>query len=264
MSQQPCRLTVGELRKIVTRARKDNHLTGPANKEQLIMLFKRHADMDESVGEVLEGPIRVPMLKVQRTMLRDMYHPKVSEMNRTALLRYIYMAAHTLGWEFPDMGDYTQRTRVGKACRESRPIGKGPKPPAGILSKKDRPKRALTRHQRFMSQEMKRPELRADYPDIRDRFAAATASWHEHKGQISRQDRSIANRRRARQQAIEDAQDAREERARTRRQAAAAKQKESAAIAAQMKAARVAREKRVYSQPKIGKRRNPARAASRR
>ena len=125
MSQQPCRLTVGELRKIVTRARKDNHLTGPANKEQLIMLFKRHADMDESVGEVLEGPIRVPMLKVQRTMLRDMYHPKVSEMNRTALLRYIYMAAHTLGWEFPDMDDYTQRTRVGKACRESRPIGKG-------------------------------------------------------------------------------------------------------------------------------------------
>ena len=101
MSQQPCRLTVGELRKIVTRARKDNHLTGPANKEQLIMLFKRHADMDESVGEVLEGPIRVPMLKVQRSMLRDMYHPKVSDLNRTALLRYIYMAAHTLGWEFP-------------------------------------------------------------------------------------------------------------------------------------------------------------------
>ena len=46
--------------------------------------------MDESVGEVLEGPIRVPMLKVQRTMLRDMYHPKVSEMNRTALLRYVW------------------------------------------------------------------------------------------------------------------------------------------------------------------------------
>ena len=41
MSQQPCRLTVGELRKIVTRARKDNHLTGPANKEQLVELFER-------------------------------------------------------------------------------------------------------------------------------------------------------------------------------------------------------------------------------
>ena len=59
------------------------------------MLFERHADMDASVGEVLEGPIRVPMLKVQRTMLRDMYHPKVSEMNRTALLRYIYMTQST-------------------------------------------------------------------------------------------------------------------------------------------------------------------------
>ena len=71
-------------------------------------------------------------------------------MNRTTLLRYIYMAAHTLGWEFPDMDQYEQRTRVGKACRESRPIGKGPKPPAGILSKKDRPKRALTRHRRLI------------------------------------------------------------------------------------------------------------------
>ena len=66
-------------------------MTGSANKEQLITLFERHADMDESVGEVLEGPIRVPMLKAQRTMLRDMFHPKVSAMNRTALLRYIYI-----------------------------------------------------------------------------------------------------------------------------------------------------------------------------
>ena len=57
-----------------------------ANKEQLVTLFERHADLDESVGEVLEGPIRVPMLKVQRTMLRDMFHPKVSAMNRTDLL----------------------------------------------------------------------------------------------------------------------------------------------------------------------------------
>ena len=53
MSQQPCRLTVGELRKIVTRARRDNHLTGPANKEHLIELFERHADMDASVGQAL-------------------------------------------------------------------------------------------------------------------------------------------------------------------------------------------------------------------
>ena len=115
-----------------------------------------------------------------------------------------------------------------------------------------------------MSQEMKRPELRAEYPDIKERFAAATASWHEHKGEIARHDRAAANRRRARQQAIDDAAEIREERARTRRQAALAKQKESEAIAAQMRAARVEREKRVYSQPKIAKRRNPARAASRR
>jgi hypothetical protein len=52
---QPCRLTVGELRKLVTKARKQNHLTGPATKEQLLTLFEAHADMDESVAQVLEG-----------------------------------------------------------------------------------------------------------------------------------------------------------------------------------------------------------------
>ena len=42
--------------------------------------------MDESVAHVLEGPVRVPMLRAQRVMLRDMYHPKVGEMNRASLL----------------------------------------------------------------------------------------------------------------------------------------------------------------------------------
>ena len=230
-----------------------------------MQLFESHADVHEDVGQVLEGPITVAILKAQREMLKDMFHSEnPTKMDRAALLRYIYFTASQYGWEYPDMDKYEQRANIGKACVKSRPIGKGAKPPAGILPKKDRPSRTLTRHQRFMSQEMKRPELRADYPDIKERFAAATASWHEHKDEIARQDRSIANRRRARQQAMEDAQDAREERARTRRQAAAARQKESEAITAQMRAARLEREKRVYSQPKIGKRRNPARAASRR
>ena len=63
---QPCALTVGELRKLVTKARRDNHLTGPANKEQLIGLFEAHAEVHEDVAQVLEGEVRVPMLKVQR------------------------------------------------------------------------------------------------------------------------------------------------------------------------------------------------------
>ena len=78
---QPCALKVGELRKVVTKARRDNHLTGPANKEQLIGLFEAHAEVHEDVAQVLEGEVRVPMLKVQRVMLKDMFHPKVGEMN---------------------------------------------------------------------------------------------------------------------------------------------------------------------------------------
>ena len=49
----------------LTMHAKTNHLTtAPATKEHLIALFEAHANMDTSVGEVLEGPIRVPMLKV--------------------------------------------------------------------------------------------------------------------------------------------------------------------------------------------------------
>ena len=97
------------------------------------------------------GEIHLVSLVPAWTLLEG---PGAPHKRREGGIRYIYMTAHTLGWEFPDMDQYEQRTRVGKACRESRPIGKGAKPPAGILSKKDRPKRALTRHQRFMSQEM--------------------------------------------------------------------------------------------------------------
>ena len=111
---QPCRLTVGELRKLVTKARKQNHLTGPATKEQLLALFEAHADMDESVAQVLEGPVRVPMLRAQRVMMKDMYHPKVGDMNRATLLRYIYSTASDLGWRYPNMNDYEHRSRHEK------------------------------------------------------------------------------------------------------------------------------------------------------
>ena len=223
---QPCRLTVGELRKLVTKARKQNHLTGPASKEQLLALFEAHADMDESVAQVLEGPVRVPMLMAQRVMLKDMYHPKVGDLRRAALLRYIYSTASDLGWRYPNMNDYEHRKRVGKACRNSKPIGRSSKPPAGILPKKDRPKRALTAHQKFMSVKMKSADLRQDYPDAKQRFVAATALWNEQKGGIAKRSRALAGRRRARADEEEEAADRREERETARRKAATKRARE--------------------------------------
>eukprot|EP01046_Picozoa_sp_COSAG06_P092298 COSAG06_NODE_38534_length_422_cov_1.095975_2_plen_57_part_01 len=43
---RPCSLTVGDLRKAVTRARKRNHITGPANREQMMLVGEAHADID--------------------------------------------------------------------------------------------------------------------------------------------------------------------------------------------------------------------------
>ena len=124
------------------------------------------------------------------------------------------------------MNDYEHRKRVGKACRNSKPIGRSSKPPAGILPKKDRPKRALTAHQKFMSTQMKSADLRQDYPDAKQRFVAATALWNEQKGGIAKRSRALAGRRRARADEEEEAADRREERETTRRKAATKRAKE--------------------------------------
>eukprot|EP01043_Picozoa_sp_COSAG02_P018803 COSAG02_NODE_889_length_16164_cov_6.498350_1_plen_76_part_00 len=58
-------------------------------------------------------------------MLKDMFHSEnPTKMDRAALLRYIYFTASEYGWEYPDMDEYEQRANVGKACQNSRPIGK--------------------------------------------------------------------------------------------------------------------------------------------
>ena len=122
---QPCRLPLGELRKLVRHARRNNHLVGPANREQLVHLFETHANVHEDVGTVLEGPVTVAILKANRNMLRDTFHSEnPAKMDRASLLRYIYYTASAYGWDYPDMDQYEQRARVGKACRQSRPIGK--------------------------------------------------------------------------------------------------------------------------------------------
>jgi hypothetical protein len=124
------------------------------------------------------------------------------------------------------MNEFQHRKRVGKACRNSKPIGRSSKPPAGILPKKDRPKRALTAHQKFMSTQMKSAVLRQDYPDAKQRFVAATALWNQEKGGIAKRSRALAGRRRARAEEEEEAADRREERETARRQAATKRAKE--------------------------------------
>ena len=261
---QPCRLPVGELRKIVRLARRANYLVGPAKRGQLMELFESHAKVHEDVAQVLEGPTTVAILKSQRDMLKDMYHSEnPTKMDRTALLRYIYFTAAEYGWEYPDMDEYEQRANIGKACAKSRPIGKSAKPPAGILPKKDRPQRALSRHQKFMSQKMRDANMRSTFPDAKQRFIEVSALWNEQKDEIAAHDRVVANRRRARQQAQDDADEIREERARTRRQAAAARKKEAEEFAQHQRDKEAAAARQLRKIGRVPKRR-PARAASRR
>eukprot|EP01046_Picozoa_sp_COSAG06_P067910 COSAG06_NODE_17815_length_920_cov_0.790499_3_plen_157_part_01 len=65
---KPCSISVTQLRKAVTAARKANHITGKANREQLMEIGEGHADLGGShaaaVVKYLErSPLTVPMLR---------------------------------------------------------------------------------------------------------------------------------------------------------------------------------------------------------
>ena len=81
-----------ELRKAVTRARKRNHITGPANREQMMIVGEAHAEIDDPrakriVTDYLEqSPITVPDL-------RDMYPPPTVRPTRHHVA-HLYVGQH--------------------------------------------------------------------------------------------------------------------------------------------------------------------------
>jgi hypothetical protein len=111
---------------------------------------------------------------------------------------------------------------------------------------------------------MKQPGMKSQYPDVKDRFRAVSAKWQANKTQVGRNDRALAARRRARDEEEEARQDAKEERLRRRRARERKEAKEQKEREKELREASQARSRRVRAAGSIPKRRNPARAASRR
>jgi hypothetical protein len=129
---RPCAYKIGDLRKAVTTARRANHITGPANKEQLMIIGEQHADIPGKGGDRIrkaymeQGSARrtVSDLRDMRSEIKDLFHPPVSRMGKDALIRYVYMTAKHLGWKWTQLEGLAQSRRQPKGCRSSKLPGR--------------------------------------------------------------------------------------------------------------------------------------------
>jgi hypothetical protein len=129
---RPCSYKIGDLRKAVTAARRANHITGAANKEQLMLIGEQHADIPGKGGDRIrkaymeQGSARrtVSDLRDMRSEIKDLFHHPVSRMSKDALIRYVYMTAKHLGWKWTQLEGLAQSRRQPRGCRSSKLPGR--------------------------------------------------------------------------------------------------------------------------------------------
>ena len=103
--ERPCAISVTQLRKAVTAARRANYLVGPARREELLLVAESHADAEDDFKEVSrkfgrvasrvkkilgEENLTIPVLRAIRTKIKQTFHPPVSQMKYQALIEYVY------------------------------------------------------------------------------------------------------------------------------------------------------------------------------
>ena len=169
---KPCSISVTQLRKAVTAARKANHITGKANREQLMEIGEGHADLGGShaaaVVKYLErSPLTVPMLREMRGLIKGAFHRPVSELSMSGLQEYIYWTAKDLGWTWSQLDGIAPKRRQPRGCRGSAAPGRSRDVPA-------RKKRAPSAYNLHVKRYME--EHRGE-SDVRQLFTDAVAAW---------------------------------------------------------------------------------------
>jgi hypothetical protein len=171
---KPCSIPVAKLRKAVTAARKSNHITGKANREQLMTIGEGHADLGgnhaDAVAKYLErSPLTVPMLREMRGLIKGGFHRPVSELSMSDLQEYIYWTAKDLGWSWSQLDGIAPKRRQPRGCRGTAAPGRTRDVPV-------RKKRAPSKYNLFIKKYI--AEHRGDSDDIRELFTDATAAWN--------------------------------------------------------------------------------------
>ena len=193
---RPCSLTVGDLRKAVTRARKRNHITGPANREQMMLVGEAHAEIDDPrakriVTDYLEqSPITVPDLRDMRSKIKSFFHPRASAMKMNDIVTYVYWTTKALGWTWSELDGLSPKMRQPRGCRKSQPPGKKRVPPDTALgiAKKRKP----SQYNLFLKSYI--AKHRGDSDDAKEVFKAATVAWGKSKGRRDGAKRGAATR----------------------------------------------------------------------
>eukprot|EP01048_Picozoa_sp_COSAG05_P011912 COSAG05_NODE_1157_length_5683_cov_2.960064_4_plen_237_part_00 len=112
---RPCAIKINDLRKAVTAARRANHVTGPASKDQLLTLGAAHTRIPGKHAErirkgyLLQEGVSVADLREMRSFIKSAYHPPVSKMSAEELRRYVYLTAKYLQWSWTQLDGLTER-----------------------------------------------------------------------------------------------------------------------------------------------------------
>jgi hypothetical protein len=190
---RPCAIKLGDLRKAVTAARRANHVTGPASKDQLLRLGATHTRIPGKHAErirkgyILQKGVSVADLREMRSFIKSAYHIPVSRMSAEELRRYVYLTAKYLRWSWTQLDGLTAKSRQPRGCRGSSAPGRTAEAPA---YGSDRKKRKLSAYNKFVKKHM------ADHPDgtVQERFSDAVKAWKSSTGRRSAAQRGAQTR----------------------------------------------------------------------
>ena len=124
---RPCSLSVANMRKAVTKARKRNHVTGPARRAEIMAVIEQHIDnLDGPDSDMLEemmaqSPLTMTDIHVARAEMKRLFHPRASAMKMQDLIEYVYWTTKALGWDWTELDEYSQKVRQPRGCRKSQP-----------------------------------------------------------------------------------------------------------------------------------------------
>ena len=131
---RPCSLSVGDMRKAVTKARKRNKVTGPARRAEIMEVIEAHIDNLEGTDALedimSQSPLNMTDIHMARAEMKRLFHPRASAMKMQDLIEYIYWTTKGLGWDWQELDGYSQKQRQPRGCRKSQRPGKSLVPPA--------------------------------------------------------------------------------------------------------------------------------------
>ena len=124
---RPCSLSVGDMRKAVTKARKRNKVTGPARRAEIMDVIEAHIDNLEGTDALEEimsqSPLNMTDIHMARAEMKRLFHPRASAMKMQDLIEYIYWTTKGLGWDWQELPPWAPQ----------HPLQPVPSPPADSL-----------------------------------------------------------------------------------------------------------------------------------